>query len=134
MLDINFIRENADRVKDAVIKKRKTVDIDYLLTLDDKRKSLQFQIDEARSAQKKAGEARDMDLAKSLKDQIMSMDKDYNDCLEEYTRILKSVPNVFHEATPIGKDEDENVSVRQIGTIPSFDFSVLDHQDLGERL
>ncbi len=73
MLDINFIRDNIDRVRSAILWKKKSLDIDYLLSLDDKRKKLQHALDQARFDQKKAGEARDIELAKSLKDQISSL-------------------------------------------------------------
>jgi seryl-tRNA synthetase len=64
MLDINFIRENIDRVRSAITLKNKKLDLDYLLSIDDKRKSLQAQIDSLKFEQKKAGEARDIELAK----------------------------------------------------------------------
>lgn len=130
MLDIKFIRENLDRVKDAVIKKRKTVDIDYIITLDDKRKSLQFQIDEAKSAQKKAGESRDIELAKSLKDQISALSKDYDDVMIEYNALMLQVPQVIHESMPVGKDDSENVEVKKVWDAPHFDFEPRDHVQL----
>jgi seryl-tRNA synthetase len=64
MLDINFIRENVDRVRSAITLKNKKLDLDYLLSIDDRRKSLQAQIDALKFEQKKAGEARDIELAK----------------------------------------------------------------------
>ena len=54
MLDINFIRENIDRVKTAAKAKNRTIDLDYLLVLDDKRKTLQGIIDSLKFDQKKA--------------------------------------------------------------------------------
>gem|GEM_PF-5672940 len=64
MLDINFIRDNLDRIRYAITAKKKSLDIDYLLQLDDKRKQFQLQLDQRKFDQKKAGEARDIELAK----------------------------------------------------------------------
>ncbi len=132
MLDINFIRDNADRVRSAITLKNKRLDLDYLLSIDDKRKSLQAQIDALKFEQKKAGEARDIELAKSLKDQISSLDKDYSDVITEFDQLMLQVPQVIHPDVPHGKDDSENVEIKKVGTIPSFDFEIRDHQTLME--
>jgi len=132
MLDINFIRENVDRVRSAITLKRKNLDLDYLLSVDDKRKSLQAQIDALKFEQKKAGEARDIELAKSLKDQISSLDKEYSDVMTEFDQLMLQVPQVIHPDVPHGKDDSENVEIKKVGTIPSFDFPIRDHQTLME--
>lgn len=132
MLDINFIRDNADRVRSAITLKNKRLDLDYLLSIDDKRKSLQAQIDSLKFEQKKAGDARDIELAKSLKDQISSLDKEYSDILTEFDQLMLQVPQVIHPDVPHGKDDSENVEIKKVGTIPSFDFEIRDHQTLME--
>lgn len=132
MLDINFIRENADRVRQAIIWKNKSLDLDYLLSLDDKRKSLQLKIDTLKFDQKKAGEARDIELAKSLKDQITAQSKEYDDIIVEYNTLMLQVPQVMHRDVPAGKDDSENVEAKKVGDIPSFDFPIKDHQTLME--
>ena len=132
MLDINFIRENTDRVRSAIILKRKNIDLDYLLSIDDKRKSLQAKIDGLKFEQKKAGEARDIELAKSLKDQISGLDKEYTDVLTEFDTLMLQIPQVLHPDVPHGKDDSENIEIKKVGDIPSFDFEIRDHQSLME--
>jgi seryl-tRNA synthetase len=132
MLDINFVRENADRVRQAIVLKNKRIDLDHLLSVDDKRKSLQSQIDSLKFEQKKAGEARDIELAKSLKDQISGLDKEYTDVLTEFDILMLQVPQVLHPDVPHGKDDSENIEIKKVGTIPSFDFEIRDHQTLME--
>jgi len=132
MLDINFIRENTDRVRSAITLKRKNIDLDYLLSIDDKRKSLQAQIDSLKFEQKKAGEARDIELAKSLKDQISGLDKEYTDVLTEFDTLMLQIPQVLHPDVPHGKDDSENIEIKKVGDIPSFDFEIRDHQTLME--
>ena len=132
MLDINFIRENTDRVRSAITLKRKNIDLDYLLSIDDKRKSLQGQIDGLKFEQKKAGEVRDIELATSLKDQISGLNKEYTDVLIEFDILMLQIPQVLHPDVPHGKDDSENREIKKVGTIPSFDFEIRDHQTLME--
>lgn len=100
MLDINFIRDNIDRVRYAIVAKKKSLDLDNLLFVDDKRKKLQQQLDQMKFDQKKAGENRDIELAKSLKDQIASLSKDYEDIMVEFDALMLQVPNLIHDSVP----------------------------------
>ena len=113
MLDINFIRENIDRVKTAAKAKNRTIDLDYLLILDDKRKTLQGIIDSLKFDQKKAGQDRNIELATSLKDTISSHQKEYDDILSEFNTFMLQVPQIIHPDVIIGKDESENIEVRK---------------------
>lgn len=133
MLDINFIREQTDRVKQAVVAKNRDIDIDYLLAIDDKRKQLQKTIDQLKFDQKKAGQDRNIELATSLKDQISSYQGEYDDVLSEYKALMLQVPQIIHPEVIVGKDENENVEVRKEGTVPHFDFEFQDHVTLMEK-
>lgn len=133
MLDINFIRENAQRVQQAITAKNRTLDLDHLLALDTKRKQLQGMIDQLKFDQKQAGKDRNIELATSLKDKINAHQKEYDDILSEYTTLMLQVPQVIHPEVVIGKDENENVEVRTEGVIPQFDFPFLDHVALMEK-
>lgn len=132
MLDINFIRNNADRVRQAIVLKNKKVDLDELFALDDKRKTLQWQIDSLKFEQKQAGEARDIERAKSLKDQISALEKEYADVKMQYDQLMLHVPQVIHPDVPHGKDDSENVEIKRVGEIPQFNFPIRDHQILME--
>lgn len=133
MLDINFIRENVDRVKQAIQSKNRVLDLDLLLSLDDKRKHLQGMIDQLKFDQKKAGQERNIDLATSLKDQISSYQKEYDDVLSEYNLLMLQVPQVIHPEVVVWKDETQNVEVRKEGSVPQFDFPFQDHVALMEK-
>ncbi len=133
MLDINFIRENSARVTLAAQGKNKPLDLDYLFSLDDKRKQFQGMIDQLKFDQKKAGQERNIELATSLKDQISSYQKEYDDVLSEYNALMLQVPQIIHPEVPLGKDENENVEVRKEGMIPQFDFPFQDHVTLMEK-
>jgi len=103
-----------------------------LLSLDDKRKKIQATLDQLKFDQKKAGEARDIDLAKSLKDQISSLSKEYDDVMTEYSMLMLQVPQILHESVPAGKDDSENIELKKVGEIRHFDFELKDHLTLME--
>jgi len=145
MLDIKYIRENADLVKKAAKNKNSEVDIDRLLTLDQERRELIGQVEDKRAEQNAAGEKiaaeKDPDAKKaaveamrSLKEGLKAAEQSLDTVKEEYLAILDKVPNVPFEDVPVGKDESENVVARQVGERPEFDFEVKDHVELGEAL
>jgi len=144
MLDIKFIRENIERVKTAALNKNKSVDIEKLLELDEDRRRLQTKLDEARSEQNKASEkigqaeASDrqamIDAVGKLKERVQKLEKEYSPVAEEFNALLYQVPNVTDPAMPVGKSEDENVVIREVGEKPVFNFEPKEHWELAEAL
>ena len=146
MLDLAFIRNNPDIVKEAARVKNNNIDIDYLLEVDRQVLSLQREVEEARARQNKlskeiqqAGkdkEKRDTLIAegKQLAEQIKSLEPQLNTLIEERYQLLLLVPNIPDPSAPIGKDENDNVPVKYWGTIPTFDFEPLDHYALMQKL
>lgn len=133
MLDIAFIRENASRVAQAAQAKNKTIDIDHLLAIDDQRKQLQGQIDQAKFEQKQAGKAGNRELATQLKEQIAQLQEHYDVVVDEFNQLMLRVPQVIHPDVPFGKDDSENVEIKVVGERPEFDFPFLDHVTLMEK-
>lgn len=144
MLDIHFIRENADIVKDAARKKRVEVDIDRLLAVDEDRKRLRQELDEKRSEQNRAssrialaqGEERGKLIVsmQHLKEGMAEIEERFKNATEEWTKLMLAVPNLPSPDTPVGKDEDENVVVREWGEKPQFPFTPKPHWELGKAL
>lgn len=145
MLDIKYIRENIDRVKQATKSKNKEVDVDRLLELDDARRRLIARVEEMRAEQNRVGEeiasqedpeAKNQAIEKmrQLKEELKESEGKMDEVLEEYQGLLKQVPNVPLDGVPVGEDESDNVVRRQVGDRPDFDFEPQDHLELGERL
>lgn len=144
MLDIHFIRENLDLVKDAVAKKNATVDIDALLTLDDERKMMRQELDAKKFEQnRRSNEIRIasgvdkekvIEAMQHLKAGMVETEEKYQELLGRWTKLLLSVPNVPSPDTPVGPDESGNVVVRKWGEPPVFDFKPKEHWDLGRDL
>lgn len=144
MLDINFIRENAQKVQKGADDKGFEVDIAHLIALDDRRRELIQQNEAVRarrnevaqSIPKAAAEERPalIEEGKELKDKLSALDQSLAEVKEEYERLILMVPNVALEEVPLGKTDQDNVEIRRYGTPTEFDFEPRDHEELGTLL
>jgi seryl-tRNA synthetase len=147
MLDLAFIRNNPEAVKEAARIKNNSVDIDALLALDHRLLTLQREIEEARAHQnqlskgvQKASKEKNVELrnqliaeGKLLAEQIKQKEPLLSQLTEERYNMLLLVPNIPDPSTPIGKDESENVPFKYWGEPSKFDFQPLDHYDLMQK-
>jgi len=146
MLDIKFIRENPDLVKAAVQNKNEKGDIDALLRLDEERRTLIFRVEELKqqrnnnskevSERKRSGQdAADLiEKTKEISEEIKSLDENLAQIEINLHEQIIRLPNIPHESTPLGRDAADNVEVKRYGRLPEFDFRILNHLELGERL
>jgi seryl-tRNA synthetase len=146
MLDIRFIRQNPDIVKDALAKRGKPQDLDEFLRLDEERRNLLFEAEKLKSLRnqeseeiarrKKAGEPAD-DLIAQMREvskKIKEMDDRISSVEEELQKIILTIPNIPDESVPVGKSDQDNVEVRRWGAPRNFDFDFKAHWDIGEAL
>lgn len=141
MLDIRFIRDNADAVQANARNKGYDVDINKLLSLDAERRKLLIQTDELRAkrnasvSMSKGVRPTDAMVAegRELKDQLTNLETRHKTIDVDFTTILKKVPNMAAIDVPIGASEDENVVIKTIGELPKFDFSPANHADIAAR-
>ena len=134
MLDIKIIRENPDLVKAACKNKNVSVDIDRLLELDAARRDVQGKLDETNRARNEAAKAKHIEQGKALKTTASALEEQLRGAEEELNTLMLRVPNLPSDDTPVGKDDSENVVLRQVGAIPVFDFAPKEHDALGEAL
>ena len=140
MLDIRYIRENAEKVQKAAKAKGYDVSIDELLTKDDARRELQKTVDDLRerrnqiAASMKGGkpEQAQIDEGKQLKVELAEREEYLKAAEAEYTELLKLVPNMPADDVPVGASEDENVEVKKVGEIPEFSFTPKNHYEIAE--
>lgn len=140
MLDIHFIRENADVVKMGAAKKHIEIDIDRLIAVDDERKSLRQQLDEKRAEQNRAsqtialakGEEREslLEAMRFVKDSMGELEEKYKTVMEEWQKLMLMVPNIPDMTVPEGDSDADNAEIRTWGEIPQFSFAPRDHVDL----
>ena len=144
MLDIRFIRENPDLVKEGARKKRIKVDIDRLLVVDDERRNLLQESENLKADKNKASQeisrlkgpekAEAISRMKQVSDDIKVLEERLAGVQEEYNTLMLAVPNPPDDEVPEGVDDTENVEIRRWGQVPQFDFTPRDHVELGEML
>jgi seryl-tRNA synthetase len=143
MLDLRFIREKPDEVRDALVKLNATAPIDEILALDTRRRDLLSTADalkhERNVVSKKIGRMKEKDqgLIEEMRDvgaRIKDLDGELSVVESELQNLLLLVPNMPDPSVPVGKDESENVLVRTSGEPRQFDFEPLPHWDLGPTL
>lgn len=142
MLDIKFIRENEEKVRQAIIDKGMKLNLEYLLDLDEKRRTLKAECDELRQKRNEIAKLikegkRDEKLIKNgkeVKQLLAQLEGKYAKVREEFDKLMLYVPNIPSEDTPIGKDENDNKLIKEFGTKPKPDFKVKDHIELGKEL
>jgi seryl-tRNA synthetase len=148
MLDIKFIRENAELVQEGAKKKKIDFDVQKLLEVDDKRKSLGQRIEEKRATQNKVSE----DVARAiqsgdaaekerlikemqpLKEEMQKLEEELKVVMTEWQKLMVAVPNIPDVSVPDGDDDNANVETKTFGEIPKFDFVPKDHVELMEKL
>jgi len=146
MLDIGLIRENPDVVREALRKRHMdTTAVDQVAELDVKRRGLLTEVEtlkaERNRVSKEIGrmkekEEREAKIAemREVGDRISALDEQVRLVDEELQALVSGIPNLPDPRTPLGKDESENVVVRQHGEIPQFNFEPQAHWDLGTNL
>jgi seryl-tRNA synthetase len=149
MLDLNYVRENIDKVREALQARRAdTSALDDFARADEERRRAIGESDQLNSQrnnlskqvgalmkQGRSDEANNLRAqVTELKERITQSDALRERAEERIQTILVSLPNIPHESVPRGESEADNVEVRRWGTPPSFDFEPKDHVDLGAAL
>lgn len=149
MLDIHFVRENLDKVRDALINRNSPADVlDKFAALDAERRRVISEADELnrqRNASSKeigalmqAGKRDEAEAKKSevagIREKQSELEKLRDEAESAMHELLAGLPNMPDESVPVGADEAANVEVRKWGEPREFDFEIKDHVDLGEAL
>lgn len=148
MLDIRFIRENPDKVKEACKRRNKDMDadVDEILAIDAERRKINTQADEIKAEQnraskqipvlKQSGEDVSGIMAemKTLADEARELGNRLSELEDKQKEIILRIPNIPHESVPYGRDDRDNLEVRRWGEPRKFDFEPKAHWDLGSAL
>jgi seryl-tRNA synthetase len=145
MIDLAYIREHPDVVRQAVVDLNTTAPIDEILDLDERRRSALSETESLRarrnSVSKEIPAIKDreekqrlIDEMRLVGDRIKDLETALQPVQERLDRALLEVPNLPDPSVPVGPDESHNVVVRTVGELPAFDFEPIPHWDLGEAL
>ena len=145
MLDIKFIRENVDLVRESLKKRNLKLDLDGLIKIDDSRRKTLVELEDLRAQRNKAND----EISKLLKEKNNAQEKISSmkvisakiDALEdrlrldeqELDKLILTVPNIPHSTVPVGAPEKKQ-TVRSWGDLRKFDFSPVSHMELAEHL
>src|SRR5215218_4106809 len=149
MLDLNYVRENIDKVREALNARRAdTKALDDFTRADEERRRVIAESDQLNAQRnassreigalmkegiKEEAEARRAEVG-GLKERIAGLDQLRDQAETRMRELLSTLPNIPHESVPVGADESDNVEVRRWGTPPEFAFEPKDHVDLGTAL
>jgi seryl-tRNA synthetase len=144
MLDLKFIRENPELVKQALVNLNAEAPIEQILDLDARRRDLLTKVEALKHdlnlGSKRIAKAPQQDRealiqeTSRLGDEIKAFDAQLHEVEAEIGQLLLLVPNMPHPRTPVGKDESENVVLRAWGKPREFDFEPKPHWELGPEL
>jgi seryl-tRNA synthetase len=145
MLDIKFIRENKDIVKEGAKKKLIDIDIDSLISLDDKRLMTLNRVEFLRGEQNKVSQSMGGNLKdevrgqlieemRLVKDELKQKEEELREIIKEWQSLMLSVPNVSDISVPEGKTDEENQEIKVWGEKPVFDFEPKDHIEIMTKL
>lgn len=146
MLDPKLLRSDLDQVVEKLKIKNFDFDADEFRKLEEERKHLQVSTQnlqgERNSRSRAIGDAKGrgediqplLDEVASLGDQLKAAEAELDALQSNLDAVLNGVPNIPDESVPAGNSEDDNIEVLTWGEIPTFDFEVRDHIDIGEAL
>ena len=145
MLDLRYVRENPEAVVENCRNRGVVADIDLVVKLADRRSGLIQELNELKHQQnqlaKSVGGERDPERRKYLiaesrrmKEAIPERETELQMVERRLREEMLKIPNMTHPDSPIGKDDTENVELKRVGEIPTFDFEPRDHVELGEAL
>jgi len=149
MLDLKYIRENPELVKQGIINKNEKSRIDEILELDRQRREMILATDELKTRRNQASQqvaqlkksggdaSAIITEMKTVSDSIAENDGKLNEIEKQLQEMLMYIPNLPHSSVPVGKTAEENVEVRQ--WLPEgFSFKqeekAIDHIELGKKL
>src|ERR1041384_3607573 len=149
MLDLNYVRENIDKVREALKARHfDSTTLDDFTRADEERRRVIAESDQLnaqrnassreigglmKEGKKEEAEARRAQVAE-LKNRIGELDQLRAEAEARMHDLLSTLPNIPHPSVPVGKDESDNVEVRRWGKPPEFAFEPKDHVDLGTAL
>ena len=146
MLDIQLLRDNPQFVASQLLNRGFKFDVAAFTALEEKRKGLQVAtqaLQNERNIRSKAiGEAKSRgeniepmrEEVNRIGAELEQKKQELDDLLLQIDAIALRLPNIPHESVPVGKDENDNQEIRRWGTVPTFDFPVKSHDELGEAL
>ncbi|MCL2150588.1 MAG: serine--tRNA ligase [Dehalococcoidia bacterium] len=137
MLELKYIRENADEVRTAIAGRKDSAPLDDILALDAERRDKLALLEEKRRARKeiaRTAQNEASDAGRLLRDAIKSLEERLRDIDSKLGELLLQVPNIPQPSVPHGTSEEDNIIARSWGEPKRLSFPAKPHWELGESL
>ncbi|MBE7041488.1 MAG: serine--tRNA ligase [Ruminococcaceae bacterium] len=146
MLDIKLIRQEPEKVKAALARRKEEDKIDELLALDSQRRDALYEAEQLKSKQnavskqipqikKEGGDVAPIfEEMKKLSEEIKALDAKVRELEESIDAMMLRIPNIPNDTVPDGDTDEDNVEIRKFSEPTKFDFEPQAHWDLGEKL
>ena len=142
MLDIKFIREKEDQLKETIANKGVSLSLEELLAVDEKRVTLLQKIEKLSAEKNQLNEemksatdkAELIVRGKEVKEKITKLEPEYKKVKAQFDALMVNVPNLVSADTPIGKSDEDNVEIYRWGELPKFSFTPKNHIEIGKNL
>ena len=135
MIDQNLIRSNPDKVKELIARKNfKPQIIDNFLDIDNQWRQIVSELDNNRALQKELSAGRKIEDSKILKEKIKKLEEKERELEKQKNELLQDIPNLPFEDALVGKDEQDNKTIKEVGKKPEFDFQFKDYLEIAEKL
>lgn len=134
MIDIKFIRENPEKVKEGASSKNIEVDVSKILELEEKSRALSTEVQSLRAERNQAAKERDIEKGKEIKAKLDGLENELNEVEKVFNSYLIKIPAIPKDDVKKGINDTENDVIKTVGQLPQFDFKPKDHVVLGESL
>jgi len=143
MLDLKFVRENPEAVRQALEKRQDSAPLDDILRLDQERRRLLAEAEGLRArrnevskklSQMKQKPPEVIAEMRQVGDRIKALETEEGQLATKLNDLLLLMPNIPHPSVPQGRDSSDNITVRTWGSQRKFDFTPRPHWELGESL
>ena len=145
MLDLKLIRSQPEEIAENCRKRNAHVDIEKLLELDEQVRQITTEVDSVRQRRNEISKEMKgkipsdepqplIEESKNLRNEESEKESFLHELVEQRLNLLKQVPNLTHPDSPEGLTDEDNMPIREVGTIRKFDFEPRDHLELMESL
>jgi len=145
MIELAYIREHVDEVKQALRDLNTSAPIDEIIALDERRRKILAELESLRAQRNsvskeiptikdKEEKQKRIEEMRQVGEQIKALEDELEPLQKRLQEALLEVPNLPDPSVPVGPDESHNIIGQPIGPMPTFDFEPLPHWELGEAL
>ncbi|HXJ65645.1 MAG TPA: serine--tRNA ligase [Actinomycetota bacterium] len=141
MLDLRALRDDPDAFRAGLARRGAADKLDIVLELDARLRGLKSRVEELRAEQNRASKEigraapeerrAKIDASQAIATQLKELEPQLQEAQDELDGVLLRIPNLPHESVPDGRDDEDNVLVKEVGQPTELGFEAKDHVDLG---